>query len=56
MEDGCATITKFTAYLISEGLRIISDQDNLLRMNILCGGGRKKYSLKKIFENPFYQR
>jgi anhydro-N-acetylmuramic acid kinase len=46
LEDGCATITKFTAYLISEGLRIISDQDNLFpKMNILCGGGRKNSSL-----------
>ena len=46
LEDGCATITKFTAYLIAEGLRMISNQDNLTpKINILCGGGRKNKSL-----------
>ena len=46
LEDGCATITKFTAYLISEGLRMVSNQDNLVPItNILCGGGRKNKSL-----------
>ena len=46
LEDGCATITKFTAYLIAEGLKMISDQDNLFpKINILCGGGRKNTSL-----------
>ena len=46
LEDGCATITKFTAYLISEGLRMVSNQDNLVpNTNILCGGGRKNKSL-----------
>ena len=46
LEDGCATITKFTAYLIAEGLRMIGNQDNLTpKINILCGGGRKNKSL-----------
>ena len=45
-EDGCATITKFTAFLIAEGLRMVSNQDNLIpKINILCGGGRKNKSL-----------
>jgi anhydro-N-acetylmuramic acid kinase len=48
LEDGCATITKFTAYLIAEGLKMISNQDNLFpKINILCGGGRKNTSLVK---------
>tara|TARA_B100000902_G_scaffold104924_1_gene107086 strand:+ start:33 stop:1184 length:1152 start_codon:yes stop_codon:yes gene_type:complete len=46
LEDGCATITKFTAYLIAEGLKMINDQDKLFpKINILCGGGRKNISL-----------
>ena len=46
LEDGCATITKFTAFLIAEGLRMVSNQDNLIpKINILCGGGRKNQSL-----------
>ena len=46
LEDGCATITKFTAFLIAEGLRMVSNQDNLIpKINILCGGGRKNKSL-----------
>ncbi len=52
LEDGCATLTEFTAYLISEGLRKI---DNINKTNtknfIICGGGRKnKILIKKIFE------
>ena len=51
LEDGCATITKFTAYLIAEGLKMISDQDKLFpKINILCGGGRKNSSLIKNLE------
>ena len=46
LEDGCATITKFTAYLIAEGLKMISNQDDSFsKTNILCGGGRKNISL-----------
>ena len=41
-EDGCATITKFTAFLISNGLKKISKKNNISLKNIiLCGGGRK---------------
>jgi len=42
LEDGCATITKFSAYLISEGLKKLNDeQSNSRKIHILCGGGRK---------------
>ena len=42
LEDGCATITKFTAYLIAEGLnKIYEEKINSKRIYILCGGGRK---------------
>ena len=47
-EDGCATITKFTAYLISEGIRK-TDLDNKLNTKnyLVCGGGRKNKTLIK---------
>jgi len=39
LEDGCATITNFTAYLISQGLQYISQKDSI--KFLVCGGGRK---------------
>ena len=53
-EDGCATITNFTAYLISQGLEYISQNQEI---NVLiCGGGRKNNFLieninKYLFNN-----
>mgnify|MGYP001373462277 FL=1 len=48
LEDGCATLTKFTAFLISEGLKTV-DKENKFKTknNIVCGGGRKNQSLIK---------
>ncbi len=47
-EDGCATLTKFTAFLISNGLKKISKKNNISLNNIiLCGGGRKNIFLIK---------
>ena len=48
LEDGCATITKFTAYLIAEGLK---KTDNIQETNFLCGGGRKNYFLIENIKN-----
>ena len=49
LEDGCATITKFTAYLISEGIKFISKKNNHTNEKyIICGGGRKN---KFLMEN-----
>ena len=50
LEDGCATLTEFTAYLISEGLKKINQINNINIQNyIICGGGRKNKTLiKKI--------
>jgi anhydro-N-acetylmuramic acid kinase len=46
LEDGCATLTEFTAYLISEGLSKIDQINNIQTKNyILCGGGRKNKTL-----------
>ena len=48
LEDGCATITKYTAYLISEGLKKIDETNKLKTTNLyLCGGGRKNKTLIK---------
>jgi len=42
LEDGCATITKFSAYLIAEALKNLDKRKNGFKiLNILCGGGRK---------------
>ena len=47
-EDGCATLTKFTAFLISNGLKMISKKDNIFSKNLIfCGGGRKNNFLVK---------
>ena len=51
-EDGCATLTKFTAYLISDGLKKINERNNIFSNHyILCGGGRKNnFLIKSISE------
>jgi len=46
LEDGCATLTEFTAYLISEGLKKVDQMNNTKIKNlIICGGGRKNKTL-----------
>ncbi len=52
LEDGCATLTEFTAYLISEGLKKIENINSINSKNfIMCGGGRKNKTLiKKVFQ------
>ncbi len=49
LEDGCATITDFTAYLIAEGLKHISKKNSITFL--LCGGGRKNNSLIECIQN-----
>ena len=45
-EDGCATLTKFTAYLIANGIEYINKFNNIFpKTNLVCGGGRKNPSL-----------
>lgn len=42
LEDGCATITKFTAYLIAKGVEYLNSLNHLtISKNLVCGGGRK---------------
>ena len=48
LDEGCATLTEFTAYLISEGLKKINKINNINIKNfIICGGGRKNKTLIK---------
>jgi len=51
-EDGCATLTKFTAHLIADGLKKI-DKENDINSNhyIFCGGGRKNNFLMQLIKN-----
>jgi len=56
LEDGCATITKFTAYLISEGIKFSNKESNhKLNKYLFCGGGRKNKflidSIKRYLRN-----
>ena len=53
LEDGCATLTKFSGYLISEGLNFVNNLKNeKSNYNLVCGGGRNNdYLLKSIEQN-----
>ena len=43
LEDGCATLTKFSAYLITQGIENFNNHNNFFSINnFVCGGGRKK--------------
>ena len=51
-EDGCATLTKFTAYSISDGLKKINKKNDINpNQYIFCGGGRKNKSLMQSIKN-----
>jgi anhydro-N-acetylmuramic acid kinase len=42
LEDGCATITNFTAYLIADGIKFSNEKKNhASNRYLICGGGRK---------------
>ena len=56
LEDGCATITNFTAYLISEGIKFSKNRNDYTSSKYLvCGGGRKNIylidTIKKYLDN-----
>ena len=51
-EDGCATLTKFSAYLISDGLKKINKKNDVNpNQYIFCGGGRKNKFLMQSLQN-----
>ena len=41
LEDGCATITNFTAYLIAKGIEYSNGNNDKHIKYLVCGGGRK---------------
>ena len=56
-EDGCATLTKFSAYLIAKGINHMNKKNNHFpKKNLICGGGRKnEFLIKNIYENLNYK-
>jgi len=53
LEDGCATLTKFSAILIAKGIEyVVKSNNSSLTKNLICGGGRKNtFLIKSIEEN-----
>ena len=57
LEDGCSTITKYTAYLISEGIKKINKMNEIDISNLcLCGGGRKNKTLIKFIKEYLFEK
>tara|TARA_B100001173_G_C15999517_1_gene552800 strand:+ start:374 stop:1528 length:1155 start_codon:yes stop_codon:yes gene_type:complete len=51
LEDGCATITDFTAYLISKGIKFCDKKNKEISKTYLtCGGGRLNHFLIENIE------
>jgi len=54
LENGAATITDFTAKLISEGMNYIHKKNKTLKYQwLVCGGGRKNQYLLECIKNNF---
>ena len=52
LENGCATITSFTGYLIAKGLEYSCDEKNEnSNRYLICGGGRKNDFLIECIKN-----
>ena len=50
LEDGCSTITEFTAYLIAEGIKFLNKENS--NKYLFCGGGRKNnFLIESIIRN-----
>ena len=49
-EDGCATITNFTAYLIAKGIQYSNNNNKPIKY-LICGGGRKNSFLIECIKN-----
>ena len=50
LEDGCATITNFTAYLIAKGIEHANGSNDKPIKYLVCGGGRKNNFLIQSIE------
>jgi len=56
LQDGCATITNFTAYLIAKGIKhAIGSNDELIKI-LVCGGGRKNDFLIKTIKDYLFDK
>ncbi len=57
LEDGCATLTKFSAIMIVRGIEYINNQkkSNPIK-NLICGGGRKNLSLIDYINKNLVQK
>ena len=51
LEDGCATITNFTAYLIAKGIKYANGNNTDPIKFLVCGGGRKNDYLINSIKN-----
>jgi len=57
LEDGCATLTKFTAYLIANGIKYCYSSNNQIKENyLICGGGRKNNFLIDCIKQELFNQ
>ena len=57
LEDGCATITNFTAYLIAKGIEYANGSNIKPVKYLVCGGGRKNtFLIQKIKDYLLYKK
>jgi anhydro-N-acetylmuramic acid kinase len=57
LEDGCATITNFTACLIAKGIEHADRNNNKSIKYLVCGGGRKNnFLIKSIKDYLFHKK
>ena len=57
LEDGCATLTKFTAYLIANGIKYCHQLSNQIQeIYLICGGGRKNNFLIDCIKQELFNQ
>ena len=57
LEDGCTTITNFTAYLIAKGIEYANGSNIKPVKYLVCGGGRKNtFLIQKIKDYLLYKK
>ena len=56
LEDGCATITNFTAYLISKGIEHATGSNDKPIKFLVCGGGRKNNFLIQCIKDYLFNK
>ena len=56
LEDGCATITNFTAYLIAKGIEYSNGSNDKTVKYLICGGGRKNNFLVQNIKDYLFSK